>query len=84
MLGAVGQDDAAGVAIARDAIEPVGDRGARPDRTFGRMIVPHGPEAPIFRKPRQERRQRFKIGRGRRAIDGQIDQPSLVARGRFE
>ena len=30
MLGAVGQDDAAGVAVARDAVEPIGDRGARP------------------------------------------------------
>ena len=84
VLGAIGQDDTAGVAITRDAVEPVGNRGARPDRAFGRMIVPHRPETPVFGKTRQERSERFQIGRGRRAIDGQIDQPSLVARGGFE
>ena len=30
MLGAIGQDDAAGVAIARHAIQPIRNRGARP------------------------------------------------------
>ena len=30
MLSAVGQDDATGVTIARDAIEPIRHRSARP------------------------------------------------------
>jgi hypothetical protein len=30
MLGAVGQDDATGITIARYAIEPIRHRGARP------------------------------------------------------
>ena len=39
VLGAAGQHDAARIAVAGDRLQPVGDGGARPKRSFGGMIV---------------------------------------------